>query len=137
MVNKRFNQLKKVFGVGALVLTLATGCENKPEYVAGIVTQERGNVARVIESSGAIFGNESVKINDPTYILQIQFPQGLYTASIRESISKPLVALALAIEEGSQIKIDKKYFEGKYTNRFEKDKIGYLWSNEIIVESKE
>jgi len=130
------DKLQKSLGVGALVLTLATGCEQKKqEYVTGTVTQERGTVAQVVESSGALFGNESVKISDPTYVLQIQTPQGLYTASVRESWKKPLEALALAIDEGSQVRIEKRYLDNN--QRFGEDRVGYLYSNEIIVRSKE
>jgi hypothetical protein len=128
------NRLQKTLGVGALVLALATGCEQKkPEYVTGTVTQERGTVAQIVESSGALFGNESVKISDPTYVLQIQTPQGLYSASIKESSSKPLDALALAIEEGSRIRVEKGYWD----SHFGEDRIGYLYSENIIVDGKE
>jgi len=138
------NRLQKALGIGALTLALATGCEQKkpekPEYVTGTVIQERGTVVQLVESSGALFGNESVKISGQAYILQIQTPQGVYTASIIKG-QKPLEALALVIEERSRVRIEKKYFDEKryfHTNfRFGEDKIGYLYSDEITVESKE
>jgi hypothetical protein len=130
------NRLQKALGVGVLVLALATGCEQKkPEYVTGTITSERGTVAQVVESSGALFGNESVKISDPTYVLQIQTPNGLYTASVSESWNKPLEALALAIEEGSRVRIEKRYLDDKM--RFGEDKVGYLYSNEITVQNNQ
>jgi len=125
------NRLQRALGVGALVLASA-GCEQRePEYSIGAVVKERGTVAQIVESNGAIFGNESVKISDPTYVLQIQFPQGLYTVSVDESWDKPLEALALGIEEGGQVKVQERLLNSR--SRFGEDKIGKLYSNEIIV----
>jgi hypothetical protein len=64
--------------VGALLLS---GC-GRPVYSDGVVKREAGNVAGVVESSGALFGNGSVKIGDPTYVLQVETDNGLYTMSI-------------------------------------------------------
>jgi hypothetical protein len=132
--NYQMNKIKKALGIGALVLALAAGCESKKtEYVTGTVTRERGTVAQVVESNNGFFGKKSIKISDPTYVLQIQTPQGLYTASVyvRQHPFRPLEALALAIEEGSQVRIDKSLLDNE--QRFGEDKIGYLYSNEIIV----
>ncbi len=119
-------------------LVLATmiglsGCGQKLQYTYGTVTKERGTVAHIVESSGALFGNESVKFNDPTYVLQIQTDRGLYTATIREW-TRPLESLALAIEEGTRVKILTQYLEQR--DRFGEDKIGWLYSDEIIVDNQ-
>ncbi len=109
--------------------------QEKQEYVTGTVIKVGGTLARLVKSNGAYFGNESVKIGNPTYVLQIQTPQGLYTASIKEW-NKPLEALALAIENGCQVRIKKDLLDNKYTLRFEEDKVGHLNSDEVIVESQ-
>ncbi len=123
-----------MMGVGALVLALAGGCEQKPRYVYGTVTKEHGTVAQIVNSSGAIFGNESVKFSNPTYALQIQTDRGLYTATIRELSTRPLESLALAIEEGTKVKILTSYLE--MPQRFGEDKIGWLYSDEIFVDNQ-
>jgi len=105
------------------------------EYVTGTVLTEMGNIARIEESSGALFGNESVKIGDPTYLLEIQTPQGLYIVSVIEDYKKPLEALARAIEEGSQVRIEKRDLDNSY--RFGEDKVGHLRSDEIVVVREE
>jgi uncharacterized lipoprotein NlpE involved in copper resistance len=128
------NKLQKALNVGALVLTLA-GCNNEDHsnhldiYLEGTVKREAGTVAQIVESSGALFGNESVKFSDPTYVLQIETPEGLYTASVKEW-NRPLEALALAIKEGSRVRFAKKY-NGR--DRFGEDRIGKIYSEELTV----
>ena len=126
--------MNKTLGTIVLAAISLIGCdgkENKDPFVYGKIVKETGTVARVVESRGALFGNESVKISEPTYVLQIQTDQGLYTASIKEHRKKPRDALALRIEEGTHVKIERVDLESSY--RFGEDKIGYLYSNEVIV----
>ena len=121
------NKVKQALGIGALVLALSIGCtKDKPEYVPGTITAERGTMAQIVEQN---FLNQTVRTRDPIYVLQIQTSQGLYTASVNEWYSKPLAALALAIKVGSQVRIEKKDLDN-----FGEDKIGYLSSDEIIVD---
>ena len=109
------NRLQKALGIGALVLALS-GCK-EPDYVNGTVVAEKGTV------NGW----------KPTYAIQIQTPQGLYTTSITEGCmyySKTLPALELAIKEGTKVKIDKQILE---SGRFGKERIGSLTSDEVII----
>ena len=130
------SKLQKALGIGALTLALATGCEQKkPEYVTGTVTKERGTVAQIVESSGALFGNESVKFSDPTYVLQIKTDRGLYTAAIAESLGCPLESLALVIEEGTKVKILTSSLER--IDRIREDKIGWLYAYEVLLDNQE
>ena len=118
-------RIKQALSIGALVLALSIGCaQDKTKYVTGTIVAERGSVARVVEPNAPSFSTRN-----PTYVLQIQTSQGLYTASVSNWYSKPLDALALAIKEGSQVRIEKKDLDS-----FSEDKIGYLSSDEIIVE---
>ncbi len=132
------NRLKKVFGIGALVLTFLTsgGCGRilgpGPEYGPVVQSYVRGIVIKE---------QESLKISNPTYTIQVKTEDvlyttregGLYTISVKESYRKPLEALALAIEEGSRIKVKEECWD----SRFGENKVGYLYSDEIIVCGKE
>jgi hypothetical protein len=128
-----------VFAAGATIS--GCGAADNPNYVVGTIKQEKGTVNQLVDSSGALFGNDSVKIGNPTYVLQFQTDQGLYTAKIKERRwagsreVKPLTALAVAIEEGSRIKVEKRYLDS--SERFSDDKIGFLYSDEILVLPKE
>jgi len=129
------NKLQKALGVGALVLAFASGCDNKPSkpsdiYLEGTVKREAGSVARIVESSGALFGNESVKFSNPTYVLQIETPEGVYTASVVQYGNKTLDALALVIQEGSRVKFAKRHHDN---DRFGEDRIGKIYSDELTV----
>jgi len=129
------DKLQKALGVGALVLAFASGCDRGPSkpsdiYLEGTVKKEAGSVAQIVESSGALFGNESVKFSDPTYVLQIETPEGIYTASVQQYGDRTLDALALVIEEGSRVKFAKRYHN---RDRFGEDRIGKIYSDELTV----
>jgi hypothetical protein len=107
--------------------------QKKSEYVTGTVLKERGTVTQ--EVNGENYKN-NVNVDHRSYVLEIQFPDGKYTASIYDSWGyKPLEALALAIEEGSQIQVKKENLDGS-NRRFRVDKIGYLKTDDIIVLDK-
>jgi len=128
------NKLREAFGIGALVLSSLTGCVDNTEsrYTMGTVIKEAGTLAQVGESSGTIVeGNGGkMRLENPTYVLQIKMPEGVYTLSVGESWSKPLEALALAIKEGSKVKIKSRTLD-MYMGT--EDRVGYLPSKEIIV----
>src|SRR3989338_7257306 len=102
--------LTDIVFVGTLALS-GPGCSNKfiPEYLEGKVTKESGSVVNLMESSGALFGNESVKFGNPSYVLTVETYQGRYVISVDERYSKPLVALAEAIEVGDKIRFKTNY----------------------------
>lgn len=130
-VKYKMNTIKKYFGVGALALAFASGCTGESISLEGTVKKEAGSVAQIVESSGARFGNESVKLSDPTYVLQIETSEGLYTASVVNCCSgRSIEALALVIEEGSRVKF-KKVNNGRHN--FYEDRIGTLNTYEIEV----
>ena len=71
-----------------------------------------------MESSGAIFGNdifgnESIKFWKPIYILTVSTDQGKYVINVIET-SKPLVALAEAIEVGDRVRFLTSYWNANY-----------------------
>jgi len=116
--------LTSIVLAGALALGGA-GCSyspqyQPPQYQEGKVTKESGTVVNVVESSGALFGNESVKFGNPNYVLTVETDQGKYVINVRENYRKPLVALAEAIEVGDRIKFKTIYWDGVYKNTFQK-----------------
>ena len=128
------NGIQKTLGIG-LLLNVASGCERLPgDYLEGTVIKEAGSAAQLVESRGAFFGNESVKLSNPTYLLQIQTSDGVYTTSVFNTPPlneryKSLEALALVIEEGTKVRF-------LYKSRFGEDRIGHIYSDEITVLNK-
>ncbi|MFH1174980.1 MAG: hypothetical protein V1725_07650 [archaeon] len=127
------NNTVRMLGYGTTIIgtLLMSGCVNTT-YLQGKVVKEAGSVASVVESSGALFGNESVKFSNPTYLLQVQTSQGLYTIDVQNGcFGKTIEGLALAIEEGDSIRFpitiepNTQYFSG--------DRIGKLKADLITV----
>jgi len=126
--------IKKTLSRIVLAGTLAfggAGCSHHPQYQEGKVTKESGTVVNVVESSGAIFGNKSVKFGNPNYVLTVETDQGKYVISVREKDSKPLAALAEAIEVGDRIKFKTNYQDIADHDYFSEDRIGSVPSDEI------
>jgi hypothetical protein len=61
-----------------------SGCGRKaPEnYIQGEVIERYGNITGLVESSGVLFGNESVKVGKPNYVMRVKTEQGVYTLEI-------------------------------------------------------
>ncbi|MBI4738713.1 hypothetical protein HY772_04000 [Candidatus Woesearchaeota archaeon] len=119
--------------LGAIVLAGAsglTGCS--VDYKTGTVEKESGTVAQIVESRGALFGNESVKFSDPTYILQIKTEEGVYIASVKSGRQKTIEALATALEEGDRVRfvVNDSYRDGK---TFGNDRVGTLYADQIEI----
>ena len=131
MITRR-NLLKGLGALAVAAVPLISGCEaeQKDVYKEGTVVGEYGSLAGLEESSGAFFGNESVRIRNPDYVLEIQTEDGIYTAKV---IPYPdsLEALAVAIKPGAKVKFMVKNCYGK--DNFREDRIGTIWTNEIKV----
>ena len=129
-------------GLAGLVLTGALalgGCQDKSEYKTGKVVKEGGSVyaSRLVESSGAMFGNESVKVGESTYLLKVQCDDGIYTMSITPSGKRTLEAIEFAIEEGTTVKfLAKKRNAGQEFDNFGADRIGSVSASDIEVLGK-
>ncbi len=125
------NKIKRLVGIGALALSLVGCGEVKPIYLEGRVIKESGTVVNLVESSGALFGNESVKLGNPNYLLTVETSEGKYIMDISEHYSKTLAALAEAIEVGDKVRFitnDPNDYPG-----FSKDRIGTIHSHNIEV----
>ena len=105
--------------LGALVFStifVLTGWDLKPKvFVKGTVIEEYGNISRIVESSGALFGNESVKLGNPNYGLVVNTQNGKYIIEIDVQDSdngirgtsglKTAYNLSQAIKKGTNIRI--------------------------------
>lgn len=124
--------------VGILV-----GCSPKPEnFVEGTVLKEYGNVARVVDSTGALFGNDSVKLGNPHYGLLVKTSEGNYTIEVDvtdrsgSSGQKTAYNLAMAIEEGTNIRFPTSFDGDSNTENpigFTKDRIGFIDPDDIEI----
>ena len=125
---------QKILATGAIIAAVGlTGCGKlQPQTLEGTVKEEFGTAQRIVESSGAIFGNESVKLGDPSYGLVLETDKGEYVISVRDIPNrKPVYALAKAIETGDRVRIT---YDG-YT-KIGEDRIGKTDSDTIELIEK-
>jgi|SRR3989344_2073 len=111
-----------------------TGCSR--DYKTGTVEKESGTVAQIVKSSGALFGNESVKFGNPTYILQIKTDEGIYTASVKPYRNRTIEALATALEEGDRVRFVVND-SARYGKTFGSDRVGTIYADQIEILPKE
>ena len=120
--------LKKLLGTIALssVMGISSGCTEK--YKTGTVVKEAGSIVvaqQTIESKNCACFKDKYSEKWPTYFLQIQTSEGIYTASIEPTYERPLEALALAIEEGTKVKFS--------TGLIQSDKVGTIYADELKI----
>jgi len=125
---------QKILATGALIGAIGlAGCEQpKPQTLEGTVKEEFGTASRIVESSGAIFGNESVKFGDPTYGLILEANDGTYTINIKDYWKKPVIALAKAIEPGDRVRVTYDNWATTIGN----DKVGTTPSTTVDIIEK-
>ena len=123
---------QKILIIGVIIESIGlAGCNNKPKTLEGTVKEEFGTAPMIVGSSGALFGNESVKIGDPTYGLVLTNEQGEYFIDVYNYRTKPVIALARAIEPGDKVRINYN----RYT-RIGNDGIGTTYSGTIELIEK-
>jgi starvation-inducible outer membrane lipoprotein len=130
-------KLTKTVGIGALILAL-NGCGDTPKYQEGRVTNESGTAVDIVESRGALFGNESVRFGRPTYCLTVETSRGTYVMDVfvRPLFSKSLVALGEAIKVGDSIRFRTNSRGLIRRDYFSSDRIGCIPSDEIELLKK-
>ena len=118
------------------------GCKAEPEYKTGMVLKESGSVTNLVQSSGAVFGNESVKIGS-TYLLELQTKDGIYFADVQYNYvqgqpDKTIEGLALAIEEGDSVRFQTTKGHPSHIDNalFDKDKIGTTYTSNMTLVCK-
>ena len=124
---------QKILATGAVIATVGlTGCDKpQPQTLEGTVKEEFGTAQRIVESSGALFGNESVKFGDPTYGLVLATDKGEYVITVNNYRTKPVTALAKAIEPDDRVRIT---YDG--STRIGNDRIGKTDSDTIELVAK-
>lgn len=133
--------LKALALTGTLALGIA-GCDDPKvhSYQEGTVFKESGTLPSFVQSNGALLGNESVRIESPTYVLSVQTANGNYIFNVDESRNKPLAALEEAIEIGDTVRFSTgwryKRASGNENYFPHKDNIGKVPSEHVELIAK-
>ena len=130
MITRR-NLLKVTLGaLAAGAGTFVSGCEETDVYKDGIVKERYADGVRLEESSGALFGNASVKLGAHHYVLEIETPdKKVYTASVRP-YGDCLEALMVAIKRGTEVRFAVRRHG---CDNFREDRIGEIRVDDIRV----
>jgi len=124
------NLIKKAIGLGILGGAFAlTGCEDG-KYLEGKVVKESGMVANVVPSDGAVFGNESVKFGNSSYVLTINTAEGDYVIDIYNGTRKTLAGLNEAINVGSRVRFRTNNHMNGFSV-FGADRIGTISADDV------
>lgn len=121
-------------GISGLGISLCYAIPSQV-YVEGKVVKEGGTLPNLMKSSGALFGNESVKLGGANYVLTVATNQGNYTFEVKQNVwggVKTLPALTEAIEEGDLVRF---MIEGGHS-KFGNDHIGQILTSEIDLLEK-
>jgi len=122
---------KKILGASAVALALGfTGCDECKD-LDGIVVEEFGTAARLVESKGPLSKDVLIKSEDLTYGLVLETADGTYTLDIDNYHKKPILALAKAIEPGDRVLIDRDV-----STRIDRDKVGTTDSDTVEIIEK-
>ena len=127
---------KNLMGIVLVGATGLIGCEENNVSYKGLEKTEQENAEIDPFAYGTVI-DEIIGYGQVVYYaIKFQIGEDIYSAEIvGENYSKRnRNALALAIEPGTKIRIPKKYLG---SNRFEKDKIGFLNTDEIVVLGKQ
>lgn len=134
-------------GITLCSLVGAIGCKERAsqyspvegrDYITGTVVEEAGTIVdrqrSIVTSSGARFGNESVRFGEPTYALTMEDDSGkTYTFFVDYTPQKNkgdfLEGLNLAINKGTRIRV-----KAGFLNRLPRsDAITKVWSDDIYL----
>ena len=104
--------------------------ESKREYIEGTIIKEYGNIGSIVESSGALFGNESIKFSKPYYCITVDTQQGEYIIELNDYAGskggKTVENMSIAIKEGTRIRV----------TTFSKDRILVVDPDDIEILNK-
>ena len=103
-------------------------------YETGTVEKKSVTPVSIVPSTGAVFGNDSVKFGEQACVLDVETPNGIYTMSVYQQPygNRRLEGVDSVIKPGTRVKFVKDAFFGFYSN-FNSDKIGKLSTGEIEV----
>jgi hypothetical protein len=132
---------KTLFALVTLAALASCKAQEPVDYIQGTVIKEFGNVPGIVQSSGALFGNESVRVGPPAYGIEVETQVGNYTIEIVNDTfgstgPKTIYNLAMAIEVGTQISFPTRFEnindEDSYIG-FTKDRVGGLDPDDISI----
>lgn len=87
-----------------LILCLSfSGRADKTKRIEGEVVNISGSLPGLVQSSGALFGNESVRISTPSLIYMIKVGEDIYTLNILEGYKVSRVTLVPRVCVGTKI----------------------------------
>jgi hypothetical protein len=121
-----------------------SGCGRKaPEnYIQGEVIERYGNITGLVESSGVLFGNESVKVGKPNYVMRVKTEQGVYTLEVDALDTcgsfgpQTIYNVAGATKVGTKIRFPTKVYNSNLNNQqagFSSSKVGKLDPDDIEI----
>jgi len=142
------NTLTAIVLASAIGLSGCGRCGRKaPEnYIQGEVIERYGNITGLVESSGALFGalfgNESVKVGNPNYVMRVKTEQGVYTIEVDaldtsgSSGPQTIYSVAGATKVGTNIRFPTKCYGRNEKNQqagFSSSKVGMLDPDDIEI----
>ena len=129
----KFKIKRTIATLGLAGILALSGCEDeKPEYLEGEIIGEGGSAVNLVKSSGAMFGNESVKLGEPSYVITVKTDKGAYIINVTGNHYRPVIVLAEAAKTRKHIKFRTNHFDGVYNfSYFSADRIGNVPSYEI------
>ena len=123
-----------------------TACTKAPEnFIEGEVLETYGTLSRLEESSGALFGNESVKLGNPSYGMIVKTTQGVYNIQLDafDDGGTPgphtIYNMAGAIKKGTKIRFPTKAYGTNTANQpmgFSNDRVGVLDPDEVQIKEQ-
>jgi len=137
--------MRNILYSGLALLALAFGGCGYEDYIEGTVKKEHGRTAGITESSGALFGNESVKMGDPGYVLEVDTKEGRYVFEVKDidkmKRGNTVRGLAVAIKpeeeekgvKGTRIRFARSHSGGPGYANFGNDRVGVVYSDGIEV----
>jgi len=118
------------------------GRKASENYIQGEVIERYGNITGLVESSGALFGNESVKVGNPNYVMRVKTKQGVYTIEVDaldtsgSSGPQTIYSVAGATKVGTNIRFPTKCYGRNEKNQqagFSSSKVGMLDPDDIEI----
>jgi len=132
-----------------LLMFIFVGCDTTLiTYGIGEIIKIDSSAASLVDSSGALFGNESVKFRKPTLVLSVEVTTlvntsgniiknksqlGIYVMQVYGNNNKSVLAMISALKKGDKIKfLVSKILRMDQDYIYFSDKIGYNYTTQII-----
>ena len=128
--------LKNVAILGFLIgFAVSTGCNKGQKVrVEGEVIKISGTLPTLIQSSGALFGNESVKINGTSLVYTVRTTNGkIFTLNILEHSQIPRAALISRICLGTKVSFMVQLVTEKEAENDPTIGVGSIYSKDFLV----